>query len=33
VTLKAMPNKNWQIEQLEKPTPAQKAVLEKWLSL
>lgn len=33
VTLKAVPNKNWQIEQLEKPTPAQKAVLEKWLSL
>ena len=33
VKLKASQTKNWQIEQMEKPTQAQKAVLEKWLSL
>ncbi|MDA9555221.1 PDZ domain-containing protein [Pelobium sp.] len=33
VTLKASPNKVWRIEQLDKPTAAQKVVLEKWLSL
>ena len=33
VTLKAAPNKSWQIDQMEKTTPAQKAVLAKWLSL
>ena len=33
VTLKASPNKSWQIEQMEKTTPAQKVVLAKWLSL
>lgn len=33
VKLKASPNKKWQIEQIEKPTQAQKVVLEKWLSL
>jgi predicted metalloprotease with PDZ domain len=31
--LKAAANKNWEIEQVEKPTQAQKVVLEKWLSL
>lgn len=33
VTVKAAPNKTWQIQPMDNPNQQQKAVLEKWLSL
>lgn len=33
VTVKAAPNKTWQIQPIDHPNQQQKAVLEKWLSL